>query len=77
MAMFSKIVIEACEILNKRLAPLKALLTQDKRVAPTWQELIAKAYGAGVELKANAWITAQTADPFAYNSYAVACTEGS
>lgn len=71
----SKIVMEACDILNKRLAPLRTLMRQDKRTEPTWQELITKAYAAGVELRAHAWITAQTPNPFAYNSYAVACTE--
>jgi hypothetical protein len=68
--------MEACDILNKRLAPVRTMMRQDKRAEPTWQELITKAYGAGIELRSHAWITASTPNAFAYNSYAVACSEG-
>jgi len=77
----SKAVMEACDVLNKRLAPLRNLLkgsgksTSSEDLKETWQQLITKAYNAGVELKASAWVNVQSNEPFNYNSYGVTCTE--
>jgi len=80
----SKAVMEACDTLNKRLAPLRALLkgqgnigksATPEELKASWQELIFKAYNAGVELKASSWVNWSGNEPFTYNSYGVACTE--
>ncbi len=70
-------MIEACDTLNKRLAPLRALMkSEGSEKNVTWQQLITKAYNVGVDLKASAWTYWNGAQPFIYNSYGVACTEG-
>ncbi len=72
----SKIVLEACDVLNKRLAPLRTLYRHTNRTEISWKDLITKAYQAGIELRATGWVFQQDPTPFTYNSYGVACTEG-
>ncbi|XP_059138915.1 uncharacterized protein LOC131927200 [Physella acuta] len=63
-------VIEACNILKQRMAPVKA-----KMVNPTWQELVSKCYDEMVDLTASFMTAPQ--DPYAsrYNCYSIACVE--
>jgi len=76
---------QACDEINKRLAPLKSLLSPPKSsrsLAPqaealTWQQLVAKAIGAGINLQAQGlWIPTQQLSPnTAYNSYSAVVQE--
>ncbi|CAL1541535.1 unnamed protein product [Lymnaea stagnalis] len=63
-------VIEACNILKQRMAPVKA-----KMVNPTWKDLVAKCYDEMIDLTAN-YVTHQT-DPYPsrYNCYSIAAVE--
>jgi len=67
-------VINACQELNSRLAPIKQQLTN-----PSWVELIQAAQAAGVDLQVKGWVAPTAATPFGgpweYNSYVVACSE--
>ncbi|XP_059138916.1 uncharacterized protein LOC131927201 [Physella acuta] len=63
-------VIEACNILKQRMAPVKA-----KMVNPTWEQLVAQCYADMIDLTAS-FMTAPR-DPYSsrYNCYSIACVE--
>ena len=79
----SQCVMECCNILKTRLAPLQKMLTKTSKkrsqgtnstAAVDWQVLIEEAYGAGINLQANYWFDGPPAadqSPFTYNSYGV------
>lgn len=72
----AKAVIAACQELNKRLAPFRAMMRHyGDAGASSWPQVVLKAYGAGVDLKASAWQYENDKNPFTYNSYGVACAE--
>ncbi|XP_050344182.1 uncharacterized protein LOC126769434 [Nymphalis io] len=60
--------IKACEILLERLAPIKETGTL------SWEELISKAYGEGVDLQAS-YMYSQKDNLIPYNVYAVCAVE--
>ncbi|XP_046360643.2 xanthine dehydrogenase-like [Haliotis rufescens] len=62
-------VVQCCQQLKARLAPVKA-----KMVNPTWQQLAAQCYKQGVDLSARS-STFPTGDFSNYNIYGAICTE--
>ncbi|XP_052242919.1 uncharacterized protein LOC127852926 [Dreissena polymorpha] len=63
-------VIECCNQLNARLAPVKAKI-QD----PTWLKIIQKCYEGGVDLTARYWRNPAQTTPFQYYTYGVTVAE--
>ena len=64
--------LNACEVLNQRLAPIKAANPTAK-----WADLIGAASGACVDLRAEGWVsppTTPSGGPFNYYVWAAACT---
>ena len=60
---------KACDIINEKLKPIKEKMGG----TPTWEELIAAAYGASVDLQASYVFTTNDAKP--YDVYAVGMLE--
>ncbi|KAL5006950.1 hypothetical protein ScPMuIL_015756 [Solemya velum] len=67
---FCPAIIECCQILITKMAPVKA-----KMVDPTWQQLVQKCLEEGIDLTARYFIFPNTEYVFQYNSYGVTCTE--
>ncbi len=67
-----KATLLACQILNDRLAPIRALLKN-----PNWEKLISQAVVAGIDLQAKGWFNPANGPlgPQQYNTYAAACSE--
>lgn len=63
-------IIKACEILKKRLEPIKEKLTN-----PTWEELVLKAGEELVDLTATYMMTDKEEELKGYNAYAVVILE--
>ncbi|KAL0878640.1 hypothetical protein ABMA27_003714 [Loxostege sticticalis] len=63
-------VIKACQMLKKRLEPIKSSMTN-----PTWQELITKAGEEQVDLTAIYMMTDKEEDLSSYSAFAVAILE--
>ncbi|RVE49403.1 hypothetical protein evm_005915 [Chilo suppressalis] len=63
-------VIKACQILNKRLEPIRAKMTD-----PKWEDIIKKASDEEIDLTAIYMMTDKEADLSGYNAYAVAILE--
>ncbi|RMZ93927.1 xanthine dehydrogenase-like, partial [Brachionus plicatilis] len=61
----SQACIECCKIIQKNLAPVREKMPKDY----TWQQLIQKALGMGVDLAARYWIYPETKYPFEYCIY--------
>jgi len=65
--------MQACQELNRRLAPVKAGISS----TATWQQIVEEASRQGVDLQAKGW-TNQPANPNGpdtYDSFVVACSE--
>eukprot|EP00051_Salpingoeca_urceolata_P009950 m.120900 g.120900 ORF g.120900 m.120900 type:complete len:1312 (+) comp16518_c0_seq3:946-4881(+) len=60
----------ACANLKKRLDAV-AQTMQD----PTWEAVVAKAHGQGVDLAERGWVDPSQPTPFQYFSYGMVCTE--
>lgn len=63
-------IIKACEILNKRLEPVKAKLKN-----PSWEEIIAQAHEDGIDLQATYMFSNIRDDVKPYDVYAVGILE--
>jgi len=61
-----------CQTLNQRLSAIQQLYVKDNL---SWQQLIAKAMEAGVDLQATSWTNQPTPNVFTYNSYGAAVTQ--
>merc|ERR1719242_2100179 len=64
-------VIECCDILLARMAPVKAQMTGN----PTWEQLVAKCYEKQIDLVARFKTSPADKFPAHYSVYSAACVE--
>jgi len=65
--------IEACTLMNQKLAPVR----QQLPAGSSWVDVVSAAIGDGIDLQTKGWVNPgpSPTGPWQYNSFAVACSE--